>query len=306
MFKFGLLTAILEEMNFEEVVSYASSLGLNCLEVACWPYAGTAARRYAGTCHINAESLTKKKAEEIKSNLESKSIAVTALGYYPNILESDAKKRETYVNHIYSLIDAAKLLDVNMISTFLGRKRGKTFSENLKAVKEIWMPILRYAEKKKVKIAIENCPMWFTDDEWPGGQNIMTSPENWKRIFDLLDSDCLGINFDPSHFVWQNMDYISPIYEFKEKIFHFHCKDIKVYPDKLKRVGVMANPLEYMTPKIPGLGDVNWSKFISAITDIGFKGGVVAEIEDKAFEADLTEKKHAIEQTVGYLRNYIG
>ncbi len=306
MFKFGLLTAILEEMNFEEVVSYAFSLGLNCLEVACWPHASSAGRRYAGTCHIDAEALTKKKAEEIKRTIEDNAISITALGYYPNMLDSDTKKRETYINHVYSLIDAAKLLNVDMVSTFLGRIQGKTFSENLKTAKEVWTPILRYAEQKNVRIAIENCPMWFTDDEWPGGQNIMTTPKNWKEIFDILDSDSLGINFDPSHFVWQGMDYISPIYEFKEKMFHFHCKDIKIYPDKLKRVGVMANPLEYMSPKIPGLGDVNWSKFISAITDIGFSGGVVAEIEDKAFESDIFEKKHAIEQTVGYLKNYVG
>lgn len=147
--------------------------------------------------------------------------------------------------------------------------------------------------------------MLFTNDEWPGGQNIMSTPANWRRVFEILDSPNLGINYDPSHFVWQQIDYIKPIYEFKDKIFHVHYKDIKVFWDKLADVGVMATPLEYMSPKIPGLGDVDWGKYVSALTDIGFEGCSVIEIEDKSFEKDIEDAKRAIRLSARYLRNFI-
>ena len=147
--------------------------------------------------------------------------------------------------------------------------------------------------------------MWFTKDEWPGGQNLMTSPANWRKVFAVLPYDNFGINYDPSHFVWQQIDYIKPLYEFKDKIFHVHYKDIKVYKDKLADVGVMAYPLEYMTPKLPGLGDVDWGKYVSALTDIGYKGYSVIEVEDKAFEGSAEDVKNSVILSAKYLRNFV-
>ncbi len=173
-------------------------------------------------------------------------------------------------------------------------------------MKEVWPPILEHAKEKGVRIAIENCPMWFTEDEWPGGQNLMTSSANWRRVFELLPYDNLGINYDPSHFIWQQIDYIRPIYEFRDKIFHVHFKDIKLFRDKLADVGVMACPLEYMSPKIPELGDIDWGKFVSALTDIGYNGYSVIEVEDKEFEGSPEDSARAVKQSAKYLRNFVG
>ena len=302
--KFGLLTAICDGMSFEEVVDFAAENNLECLEVACWPQGG-AQRRYAGVSHIDVANLTEKKAEEIKAYCAKKGVSISSLAYYPNPLDPDEEKRTKYIEHIYKLMDASVMLGVNMITTFIGRYSTKNVDENMELVKKIWTPIMRYAEKKGVKVAIENCPMLFTNDEWPGGQNIMTSPANWRRVFEILDSPNLGINYDPSHFVWQQIDYIKPLYEFKDKIFHVHYKDIKVFQDKLHDVGVMALPLEYMSPKIPGLGDVDWGKYVSALTDIGFDGCSVIEVEDKAFEKSLDDAKKAVILSARYLRNFI-
>ena len=304
MMKLGLLTAICDGMSFEEVVDFAAENGLECLEVACWP-AGGANRRYAGVSHIDVANLTEEKAAEINAYCKSKGVEISSLAYYPNPLDPNKEKADAAIAHIYKLMDASKMLGVNMIGTFIGRDPSKNVDENIELVKEVWTPIVRYAEKIGVKIAIENCPMLFTNDEWPGGQNIMTSPANWRKVFAVLDSPNLGLNFDPSHFVWQQMDYVKAIYDFKDKIFHVHYKDIKMYPEKLAEVGVMATPLQYMSPKIPGLGDVNWSKFISALTDIRYEGYSVIEIEDKAFEKSLDDAKRAIKQTANYLRGYI-
>lgn len=302
--KFGLLTAICDGMSFEEVVDFAAENQLECLEVSCWPQGG-AQRRYAGVSHIDVANLTEEKAAYIKKYCEEKGVEISSLAYYPNPLDPDEEKRKGYIEHIYKLMDASVMLGVNMITTFIGRDSSKNVDENMELVKEIWTPIMRRAEEKGVRVAIENCPMLFTNDEWPGGQNIMTTPANWRRVFEILDSPNLGINYDPSHFVWQQIDYIKPLYEFKDKIFHVHYKDIKVYQDKLREVGVMALPLEYMTPKIPGLGDVDWGKYVSALTDIGFDGYSVIEVEDKAFEKSLDDAKKAVIQSARYLRNFI-
>ncbi len=304
MMKLGLLTAICDGMTFEEVVDFAAENGLECLEVACWP-SGGAERRYAGVSHIDVANLTEAKAAEINAYCQSKGVEISALAYYPNPLTPNKEKADAAIAHIYKLMDASKMLGVNMITTFIGRDPAKNVDDNIELVKEVWTPIVRYAEKIGVKIAIENCPMLFTNDEWPGGQNIMSSPANWRKVFAVLDSPNLGINLDPSHFVWQQIDYIKPIYEFKDKIFHVHYKDIKMYPEKLADVGVMATPLQYMSPKIPGLGDVDWGKYISALTDIRYEGYSVIEIEDKAFEKNLDDAKRAVKQTANYLRNFI-
>ncbi len=305
MMKFGVLTAIFDGMEFYDVVDFASEHNLECLEVACWPASGGAKRRYAGVCHIDAEALTEEKAEEIKAYLQQKHVKISSLGYYPNTMDPDLEKRTAYVNHIHALIDASALLGVNMVTTFLGRDPKKNVEENLELVKEVWPPILQHAEEKNVRIAIENCPMWFTKDEWPGGQNLMTTPSNWRKVFDLLKSPNLGINYDPSHFIWQQIDYIKPLYEFKDRIFHVHYKDIKLYQDKLADVGVMAYPLEYMSPKLPGLGDVDWGRYVSALNDIRYNGDSVIEVEDKAFEGSLEDAKKAVLLSARYLRNFI-
>ena len=300
----GLVSAILDQSDFYEMIDIVAENGLDCVEVACWP-AGKAERRYAGVSHIDTENLTKEQAEEYKAYAAEKKVAISALAYYPNPLDENLEKRQRVIDHIYSVIDAAKLMEINLVTTFIGRMPTKTISENLKEVEKVWKPILAYAEKQKVKIAIENCPMLFTEDEWPGGQNLMTTPALFRKIFDLLDSDYLGLNYDPSHFVWQQMDYLAPIYEFKDKLFHVHYKDIKVYWSKLQEVGVMATPLEYMSPKIPGLGDVDWGKYVSALTDIGYSGYTCIEVEDRAFESDYEDVKRSIKQSAHYLRNFV-
>jgi sugar phosphate isomerase/epimerase len=251
------------------------------------------------------EHLTEEKAKEINALCKSKGVEISSLAYYPNTMDPDEEKRKTYIEHLYRLMDASAMLGVNMITTFVGRDPNKNVDENMELVKEIWPPIVKYAEQKGVKIAIENCPMLFTNDEWPGGQNIMTTPANWRRVFEILDSPNFGINYDPSHFVWQQIDYIRPLYEFKDKIFHVHYKDIKVYPEKLADVGVMATPLQYMSPKLPGLGDVDWGKYVSALTDIGYDGYTCIEVEDKAYEKSLEDAKRAIKLSIRYLRNFV-
>ena len=302
--KLGFVSSILDQDSFEDVIDTASELDFSCVELACWPHE-KAERRYAGVCHLDSEALDEVKAGYILEYCQKKNVELSSLAYYPNTLDPNLEKRTRAIAHLYSLIDASHLLGINMVTTFVGRDQYKTIEENLKLVKEAWPPIIEYARDKGVRIGIENCPMLFGSEQWPGGQNIMYSPEIWKKVYEILPYDNFGLNFDPSHFVWQRMDYIKPIYEFKEKLFHIHFKDIRLENDKLASCGVLAYPLDYMTPKMPGLGDVDWGKFVSALTDIGYNGYVCIEAEDRAFEGSREEVISGLKMAKKYVEQYL-
>jgi len=302
--KLGFVSAILDGWNFEEMIDVASQMGFRCVEVACWPR-GKAERRYAGVSHINVDDLSDAKADAILKYCAKKGVEISSLAFYPNPMDADIEKRQAAIDHLMKLISASAKLGVNRVTTFVGRDQNRTVEENLELFKTIWPPIIKHAEKNKVKVAIENCPMLFGREQWPGGQNLAPTPRIWRELFRIIPSDYFGINYDPSHFVWQMMDYIQPLYEFKDKIFHVHFKDIKLYPDKLKDVGIMAYPLDYMSPKLPGLGDVNWGKFISALTDINYDGYACIEVEDKAFETSREKILDSIRISQKYLSQFV-
>ncbi len=306
MFKFGLLTAILDGWSFEEAVDIASEMGFRCLEVACWP-AGKAERRYAGVSHIDAERVLEDDAyaAHVRDYAAQKGLSISSLAFYPNTMDPDLEKRSAAIDHLKALIKASAKLGVGMVTTFIGNDQHKSVDENVELFREIWPPIVNLAEENNVRIAIENCPMLFSRDEWPGGQNLMHSPAIYRRLFEIIPSPNFGLNFDPSHYVWQGMDYIKTVRDFRDRIFHIHFKDIKLYPEKLAECGVMAYPLEYMSPKIPGLGDVNWSAFVSALHDIRFDGGAVIEVEDKAFEGSREDILNSIRLSKRYLDQFI-
>lgn len=302
--KLGFVSAILDGWTFEEMIDTASEMGYACVEVACWP-CGKAERRYAGVSHINVDELTDEKVAYIQAYCAKKNVEISSLAFYPNTMDGNLEKREAAVAHLRKVICASAKLGVNMVTTFIGRDQTKSVEENLELVKEIWPPIVALAEEKGVKIAIENCPMLFGRDQWPGGQNLMTTPAIWRKVFEILPSPNLGINYDPSHFVWQMIDYIRPLYEFKDKIFHVHYKDIKLYPDKLREVGIMAYPLDFMSPKLPGLGDVDWGKYVSALTDIGYDGYTCIEVEDRAFEGSREKVLDSLRLSKRYMEQFV-
>jgi sugar phosphate isomerase/epimerase len=304
MVKLGFLSAILADQTFEEVISFAAETGYSCVEIMCWPV-GKAERRYAGVTHIDVTNLSNNKIDQIHDLLRQKRVAISGLGYYPNPLEADKKNADRYVAHIKKVIDAATRLGLKNMNTFVGRDHQSSVEDNFKRFKKVWPPIVKYAEKRAVKIGIENCPMLFTSDEWPGGKNLASSPAIWRRMFDEIPSPNFGLNYDPSHLVWQFMDYISPIYEFKDRIFHVHIKDAKVLHDRLNDVGILATPLSFHRPKLPGLGDVDWGKFFSALTDIGYNGSACVEVEDRAYEGSLDMRKKSLIQSREYLRQFL-
>lgn len=302
--KMGLLSAILEDDSFEEVIGLVSHMGFSCVEIACWP-GGGAERRYAGASHIDVCHMSEKYTDHIRQILRQYGVKISSLAFYPNMMDQNTEARTKNVEHLKKVIEASRKLGVNMVTTFVGRDQTKTVEDNMELFKEIWPPIIQFAEDRRVKIAVENCPMLFGPEQWPGGQNLASTPKIWRQMFKIIDSPYFGLNYDPSHCVWQMLDYVKIIYEFRDKIFHVHFKDIKMYPERLKEVGVMAYPLEYMSPKIPGLGDVDWGGVVSALTEIGYDGYACIEVEDRAFEGSKERVLDSIRQSKRYLEQFI-
>lgn len=301
--KFGFLSAILPEYTLEQVVDFAAENGFGYIEVACWPQ-GKADRRYAGVTHIDMEGLTDEKAASINEYLKEKQVGISAIGYYPNVLSDDPEVRETARKHLKACVLGAEKLGVEMVNTFIGRNRRQPMDVNIAEFKEFWPGMIAFAADHGVKIAIENCPMYFWD-EWPNGDNLACSPEFWRFMFQEITNDFFGLNYDPAHLVWQRMDYVKPIYEFKDKLFHFHVKDAKFYQDKFDEVGMFAPPLKYHNPKLPGQGDIQWGKVVSALNDIRYKGAFMLEIEDKAYEETLEDRLESILQAKEYISQFI-
>lgn len=304
MMKLGLQSAILPSLTFEELFDYAAEVGFKAIEVCCWPV-GKANRRYAGVTHIDVDSCDDEKLLYYKKYAEDKGIEISALGYYPNPLDPNKEAADVAIAHINKLIDAAATMGVNMVTTFIGRDKNKTVEENLDLFEEVWTPIIKHAEEKKVRIAIENCPMLYTKDEWPGGVNLACAPYIWREMFKRIPSDYFGLNYDPSHPYLTRADYVRPVYDFKDKIFHIHFKDIKIYPDKLYEYGMLAYTTLWHSPKIPGMGDVDFGALISALNDIRYNGPACIEVEDKAFEGCVEDVKKAVEQSYRFIHQYL-
>jgi sugar phosphate isomerase/epimerase len=300
----GFVSAILPERSLEEVAAFAAAAGFDCVELMCWPK-GQAERRYAGVTHVDVSEFTAAAAARVRETMAGAGVAISGLGYYPNPLAADRAEAQVYVDHLRKVILAAELLGLGRVNTFVGRDPSRSIEENWPRFREVWGPLVRFAEEHRVRIGIENCPMLFTGDEWPGGKNLAVSPAVWRRMFAEIPSAHFGLNYDPSHLVWQQMDPARPIREFASRIFHVHAKDARVDHDRLNEVGILAHPLEYHTPKLPGLGDVDWSAFFAALTDAGYHGPVCIEVEDRAYEVSLEDRQRALIQSGRFLRNWV-
>ena len=302
--KLGFTSAILPDLSLDEVVTFASATGFDCVELMCWPE-GKAERRYAGVTHIDVADFDADAAAAVKALVADAGVQISGLGYYPNALSPNLEEAAVAISHIKRLIEAAALLDVDVVNTFIGRDWTKSVDENWPRFKEVWPPLIAFAEEHKVRIGIENCPMLFTDDEWPGGKNLAHAPAIWRRMFEEIPSESFGLNYDPSHLLWQQMDYIKPLWAFADRLFHVHAKDARVDQNRLDEVGVLANPLEFHTPKLPGLGDIDWGRFFSVLGSIGYDGPVCIEVEDRAYEGSLESRKDALRQSARYLKQFM-
>jgi len=300
----GFVSAILPELSLEEVLQFAAETGYDCVELMCWP-PSKAERRYAGITHVDVVDFDAAAAARVRDLAASSGVEISGLGFYPNPLSPDEAEASAAAAHIEKVIRAAGVLGVGRMNTFVGRDWTRSVDDNWPRFLDTWRPLIAVAEGCDVRIGIENCPMLFTDDEWPGGKNLATTPAIWRRMYEAIPSPHFGLNYDPSHLVWQHMDPIRPLREFASRLHHVHAKDVRLDREKLDDVGILATPNSYHTPKLPGLGDIEWGRFFSVLTDVGYRGPVCVEVEDRAYEHSLDARKDSLRQSLTYLRNFI-
>ena len=299
----GFVSAILPELTLEQVLGFAVEEGFACVELMCWP-PGKADRKYAGVTHLDVSDFTVEQAAGVRAIVEKSGVFISGFGYYPNPLDPNPEHRDLVVNHLLKVIRAAALLDIPVVNTFIGRDPAQTVEANLLVLPTVWNPIVELARTVNVKLGIEHCPMLFSNDEWPGGKNVASSPAVWRHLFELYPDGTIGLNFDPSHLVAQFIDAPRALREFGKHIIHVHAKDERIDRERLYEVGVHG--LGWHKPKLPGLGDVEWGSFFAALTDTGYNGPVCIEVEDKAYEGTLDDRKRALRQSKKYLEQFMG
>lgn len=298
----GFVSAILGDLSLAEVLAFAADEGFVCVEAMCWPV-GSADRRYAGVTHIDVANLGDDQANDIRELVCRHGVSLSGLGYYPNPLDPDAEHRRVVIEHLRKVISAASRLGVRVVNTFIGRDHTQAVDANWTMFQNIWPDMVRHAEREGVTLGLENCPMLFSQHEWPGGKNLATSPSIWRKIFEEIPSPCLGLNFDPSHLIWQQIDYVRCVREFGSRIVHVHAKDTRIDVDRLYDTGILG--LGWHVAKLPGLGDVDWGALFAALNEVGYRGAVCIEVEDRAFEGSLADRKRALRQSKRYLEQYV-
>lgn len=302
--KLGFFTAALPGNTLEQAARWGAESGFQAIEIACWPHE-KATRRYAGVMHIDVAALDKPKASEIRKMIAGYDLIISSLGYYPNPLHPDAEHRAEVIDHLKKVIVAAELLEVPVVGTFVGKDKNKTVPQNLEDYARIWPPIVRFAKEHGVKIGIENCPMIFSLDEWPGGNNLASTPAIWRKMWEIIPDENFGLNLDPSHLILQMIDYERVVREFASKIFHVHAKDLHIDHEGLYNHGVLSQGMGWQVPRLPGLGDMDWPKFIAALTAVRYDYVVSIEHEDRAFEGDEELVKRGFYLSRDVLKPYI-
>jgi sugar phosphate isomerase/epimerase len=302
--KLGLLTAPFSHLSLTEVADWSVSAGFEALEIACWPATGGEARRYAGTSHIDVDGLSKAEAQDIAGAIAAKGLSISALGYYPNPLHGDESHRTRVIGHLRLVIEAAAKMGVGVVNTFVGGDRTLTLDQNWARALAIFPAIVAHARGHGVTLAFENCPMIFSHDEWPGGHNIAYNPLIWRRIFAEW-GEGVGMNFDPSHLIWQMIDIPRFIAEFGTRMVHVHAKDLMIDRDGLYQNGILSAGMGWQVPRMPGLGDVNWPAFFASLYRAGYDGPIIIEHEDRVFEGTDEKVKRGFLLARDVLRPFI-
>ena len=300
----GFVTAIFADLDLDEVLALAAAEGFSCVEAMCWP-PGPPERKYAGVTHVDVTDFSRRRADDVQAACRRHGVALSGLGYYPNPLDPDPAVAAAATAHLGRVIEAAALLGLDRVNAFVGRDWRRTVDDNWPRFLDTWRPLVRRAEERGVRIGIENCPMLFTRDEWPGGKNLFTTPAIWRKAFADIGSPAFGLNYDPSHLVLQGIDPLAPLTEFADRIFHVHAKDVRLDRRAIADVGRFDFPNRWHQPRIPGFGEIDWARFIGELMRVGYDGPVCVEVEDDTFGRTTAGRQRALRTARDVLRPYL-
>lgn len=303
--KLGFLTACLPELALPEIAEWAAATGYEALEVAVWPSTGS---RDFEASHIDVAHLGEAGAHDVKALFDKHGLELSSLAYYENNLHPDEARRAEIAAHVRHAIDAAALIGVETVGTFVGRHPGLSVKENVVLAERVLPPLVEYAGERGVKIIIENCVMegWHPDG-YPG--NLAYSPELWEWMFSLG----LYLNYDPSHLLWLGIDPVTALKPYVDRIPHAQAKDAQLDPNARNRYGFFGRTIEREHPwdegwwryRVPGRGQVDWSGVVDTLYEGGFTGVLSVEHEDPVWSGTPDRVKQGLEIAYRTLRPLI-
>ena len=263
----------------EETAAFAEESGFTSLQLSAWPDSA-----------LNPDTITEERLAAILADLQRRDLEISALGYYPNYLAPAAAERSESRRYFRAVLALAQRMNVSVVSTFVGCDPHRTVEENLAEFQTVFREFCAEADGLGLRIAIENCPM--IEPKTNHCTNLAFSPEIWERMFELVPSAALGLEFDPSHMVWLGIDYLQALRDFGDRIYHAHAKDTEICHDVLARVGVYGQSFGEITGfglgwwrgRAPGWGEVDWPAFISALIEVGYEGNLDIEHEEDLFD----------------------
>lgn len=270
----GFLTACMGKRPLEDVVAFAGKAGFAALEVTVG--------------HLPADRALRE-TSQVKDLFARHSVGISSLAAYGNLLDGDEAKRQAAIAGFKKNIDAAAALGIPVVCTLAGmplqgKSKEQTVAEDFKAV---FTPIAAYAEDKGIKIAFEN---WYP--------TLLQHFDLWDAVLAAVPSPAIGFNYDPSHLIWQGIDYLAGVERYKGRIFHTHAKDTEMKGEVLARRGCLAGG--WWRYVIPGYGSVEWGKYIGRLRQSGYNGVLSIEHEDGAFSPEA-----GLEKGLGYLSIFV-
>jgi sugar phosphate isomerase/epimerase len=303
--KLGFLTACLPQLPLASIVEWAAGHGYEALEVATWPSTGS---RDFEASHIDVADFGKREAEAVRALFEESGLVISALAYYENNLHPHERRRLQIADHVRRNVDAAQLLGVPFVGTFIGRDPSLSVKENVALAERVLPPLVEYAGERGVKLIIENCVMegWHPDG-YPG--NLAYSPELWEWMFSLG----FYLNYDPSHLLWLGIDPVEALRPYVDRIPHAQAKDAQLDPRARVRYGFFGKTLSRENPwdvgwwryRVPGLGQVDWRGVVDALYEGGFTGVLSVEHEDPVWGGTEEKVKQGLEIAYRTLRPLI-
>lgn len=235
---------------------------------------------------------TKSQINQIKETMERRGLATLTVFHYENYAADGAAGRKARAN-FGKACDAARALGTRVVCVNAWVPRQASLAEKFAHYKRIFGELAKVARDRGCLIAIENCPHGFANIAW--------SPANWERMFNELPTKTVGLEFDPSHLVWQGIDYIAALRRFGSRVYAFHAKDTEILADVLGHAGVFGSG--WWRFRIPGYGDINWRRIFTALADIAYRGDLVIEHEDPVFAGERRDQ--GLRLALKFLRQFV-
>ncbi len=291
----GFFTACMPRAPLEQVAHWAAGHGFAALELAVWPSVGG---RDFEASHLDVGHFDQSDADAANELMQRYGLAISALGYYENNLHPDPEVRAGVAEHVRRCIDAAQLLGVANVGTFIGRDWTRPVQENLREAEKVMPGLVDYAGERGVTLMVENCPMeGWSPDGYPA--NLAYSPELWAWMFDLG----LKLNYDPSHLVWLGIDPVTALKPVVDQVVHVQAKDVELDEAARNQVGVFGKTVHrkdgwdvgWWRYRVPGLGTVDWRRVIDTLYERGYDGTISVEHEDPVWGGTPERIHHGLQ-----------